>query len=432
MLKTALLVLLTASQPNNHDRLNSRFRFFGTNGTANSTPATPPPLFAFATSSGAGMTAECAGTALTGTNGEVATFTRASSAYCTIGNETSGLSNSSMVLLTSDKPRAMKGGDGSGTIGFLAEESRTNDVIQSQAFDNAAWGVFALVVATPIVTANAAVAPDGTTTAERVQFPAVAAAAQVSLLDQTGLGGGQRSLGLYLKGVSGSGVLHLMNGAPYTCTLCTYNATSWTRCVHENSPGTEVYFGLDPVDCGGGARAAQDVYAWQLDDQNGPSLTSPIATTSAAATRAADVGLYFAGVSFAGMTATGSVSFTVTNRPAALAAGGAFAAHTPAASEQPATMKDDATLLQVYDGTNLVSVASGQPSASGKHYWVSWTGTTLTATNVTDSAQTVGTFDGAFDEGSGIDVGFLRLATNYPLNGVISNVCLDSVSTRCR
>ncbi len=109
------------------------------------------PFFAFAPPTSAGLSGECSTAPVEGAKGEVATFTRASSAYCTIGNETTGLSNSSMVLLGSNVARVQKSGDGSGLAGFLGEESRTNDTIQSQAFDNAAWGVLSLVVATPIV-----------------------------------------------------------------------------------------------------------------------------------------------------------------------------------------------------------------------------------------------------------------------------------------
>lgn len=53
----------------------------------------------------------------------------------------------------------------------LSPVSRTNYLRASQEFDNAAWNKYASGTATvPVVTANAAAAPDGTTTADRCQF----------------------------------------------------------------------------------------------------------------------------------------------------------------------------------------------------------------------------------------------------------------------
>lgn len=55
--------------------------------------------------------------------------------------------------------------------GLLIEEQRTNLLTYSEQFDNAAWATTVGGVAiAPIVTANAATAPDGTMTADLVQF----------------------------------------------------------------------------------------------------------------------------------------------------------------------------------------------------------------------------------------------------------------------
>lgn len=55
--------------------------------------------------------------------------------------------------------------------GLLIEEARTNLALYSQQFDDVSWAKQNFGVASaPVVTSNAAIAPDGTTTADRVQF----------------------------------------------------------------------------------------------------------------------------------------------------------------------------------------------------------------------------------------------------------------------
>jgi hypothetical protein len=56
-------------------------------------------------------------------------------------------------------------------LGLYVEPAATNLLLQSQTFDNASW----TDVGTPVTTANAAVAPDGTTTAETIQDDSAAA-----------------------------------------------------------------------------------------------------------------------------------------------------------------------------------------------------------------------------------------------------------------
>ncbi len=315
---SALLLIALAQVPggppgaDNRNRVNSRFRFFGSNATAAAAGCSPAcvspqycvgttctdPQFSFATASGMGMTAECAGTALTSVQGGAVTFTRASSAYCTIGNTTTGLSNASMVLLTTDAPRVMKGGPGTGPVGLMMELAGTNQLLRSQAFDNAVWSPTGLVVAAPTITVDQAVAPDGSTTAERMQLPAVdASGLQASYIFQAGTTTGTVSSGIYLKGNGTSGTLYSLVGpvsGVYTCTACPYVSTSWSRCAEESITTTSaaIYFlGVygSTYGCGEGATAAQDVFIWQADMQAGAVLTSPILTTSAAATRAVEV-----------------------------------------------------------------------------------------------------------------------------------------------
>src|SRR4029077_1644502 len=132
------------------------------------------PLFEFAPASGVGMGTACACTTPTGSKGETLTFARSSSATClkTVGTAPQTIANGDMVTCTTNQPRVMPGADGTNILGLLVEDARTNSALRSQQIENAAWTAANAVVAAPTITANAAVAPDGTTTAERVQIPA--------------------------------------------------------------------------------------------------------------------------------------------------------------------------------------------------------------------------------------------------------------------
>jgi hypothetical protein len=83
------------------------------------------------------------------------TFTRATTAYTT-------LSNGLLVQVGSGVARSCYSSTGL-YLGYLAEGARTNLCLQSQVMTDAAWSGN-----TAVVTNNAAVAPDGTTTADNV------------------------------------------------------------------------------------------------------------------------------------------------------------------------------------------------------------------------------------------------------------------------
>ena len=71
----------------------------------------------------------------------------------------------SILTYTAPSPKLVYGSDG--VLGYAPH----NLLLRSQEFDNASWAKTAGGTASiPVVTANAATAPDGTTTADRVQF----------------------------------------------------------------------------------------------------------------------------------------------------------------------------------------------------------------------------------------------------------------------
>lgn len=261
------------------------------------------PLFQFATASGTGMGTACSGSAITGTKGETITVSRGSPRSCLKGGELTGIANGDMVILSSNQPAVQPGGDGTGALGVSVWESRTNSVCYSQDLTHAPWASFGDF--SPTVTANAAVAPDGTTTATRVQFASTTAAQRtMRYIDNTTTGVvpcpvGQDSASCFFKGVSGSGTLDLQvddgtNGWIGKVGGCTYNNSTWSRCVVEAVPvsngGASVLFAFGNLSStnGGTARAANDVYAWGCQCELGLTASPYIPTTNAAVTRAAD------------------------------------------------------------------------------------------------------------------------------------------------
>ena len=237
------------------------------------------------------MGTACACAAVTGTKGETITWTRAGSAYCTKeGLATTGLTTTSMVLCSSNLPRIES--DGTGVLGPLVESARTNVLLQSEAFDNAAWLVQATGAAAPTVTADQAVTPWGTTTAERIQFPATATA-QESIKYQASTVGQPVSCFVYVKGVSAGGTLGLFinNGTTGLSQPCAYLSTSWTECKISHASGSAANFIIGNESTaffGGVAAPANDVYVAGGQCEAAAYSTSYIATTTVAVARAKD------------------------------------------------------------------------------------------------------------------------------------------------
>lgn len=255
----------------------------------------PPPLrtlaqsyaFEFAPPTGTGMGGSCACSTPTGSKGEALTFTRNSSANCMKGNWSTGIANGDMVTCSTNQPLISPKQDGTGPLGFVYEPARTNSALRSEAFDNAAWTKTNSVAVAPVVTADQAVAPDGTMTADRVQF-AAATGSQYSVITQTA-GTGAHTDSVYIKGNASSGTIDLdcHNGASDQCVACAFVAGSWTRCTCSRSSGTPLLIiGNYPAGCTT-ARSAADVFLWGGDIESGIYATSYISTTGSSATRAA-------------------------------------------------------------------------------------------------------------------------------------------------
>src|SRR5688500_15795426 len=225
---------------------------------------------------------ECAG-ALTGTRGEALTLSRASSGMCTKGDGT-------MVLLGNNVPRVQPGG-------LLMEAARTNLVVRSQEFDTAIWVKANATVAAPVVTANYATAPDGTITAERVQFAATPSAGNGSWLEQGfTASAAMHSASCYMRATTGSATTNLtlvIAGTAHTTTITL--GETWQRVTLVNKALTAVTWNLvvgsDRRVSPGATHtttAAADILLWGCQVEAGVHASSYIATTAATVTRSAD------------------------------------------------------------------------------------------------------------------------------------------------
>jgi hypothetical protein len=384
-------------------------------------------FFEFAPSSGAGMGAACACTTPTGAKGEALTFTRASSGTCLKSGTTSGIANGDMVTCSTNQPRVMPGGDGSGGLGLLVEGARTNTALRSQELDNAVWTDVTSALAAPVRTANAAVAPDGTTTAERLQFPScVASSGTYSAIGQVGAGVAPATSSVFLKGVSGSGTTSLNNGTG-SVTVCTFNSTSWTRCTFSDGAGVTPLLGNN---CAGtnGPFSATDVYAWGLQIETGTFASSYIATTSAAVTRAVEVPSF--AVSLA--NTTGSLAATVVPLGTSETNDHGIIALSTAGPTTFRQLLDQAGAeLFLYMSTGgSVSQAGGFPALTAKRV-AGWWNASTRSVSLGGAAATTNAHSGTTAT-TLLEVGIYSATAGTNFNGVIKQVCADSAESRCR
>lgn len=207
------------------------------------------------------------------TRGEVLSTTRAGVMYCCEG--------SSCALLPPNRACPRSGG-------LEAMSSAVNSALRFNEFNNAVWVPTHSVSGLPVVTADIAIAPDGTKTADRIVFPAVNGATDYSIVRQT-LASGAYTENLWMQSCAGSGAqnVYLANGGQVSnpSTLCATTETTWTNCsvTAPDSPTDYFDIGTNRNMTGQIATAAQCVYVWGAQANTGGYAAPPCPTTTAAA-----------------------------------------------------------------------------------------------------------------------------------------------------
>jgi hypothetical protein len=347
-----------------------------------------------------------------------------------------------MVTCQTGQPRVMPGTDGTSVNGQLDEAARTNTVIQSQSFDNAAWTKLGVAgAAAPIVTADQATAPDGTLTAERIQFAATSGA-QESDLSQVISNASASSATVYFKGNGTTGILDLClwNGATYTCTACTFVAAGWTRCEVDNVNGggasATILFGNATVRNGGTARAANDVFAWGADWEVGDYASSYIATTSAGVARVADLADVAITLPTLTQLCVGDTIITPSSITASQAVltgtlGDGTLGGAAGSTNYFTSQYSGGTALAVTAGAGTPTSATFGSALTGAHrYTVFHTGTLLSGcVDGVCAAGTAGSFSNpTFTR---FRLGMFAVTSNN-MGGITKLVTIDPVFSRCR
>ena len=386
----------------------------------------------FAPASGAGMGAACACAAVTGAKGETLTFTRTGNATCSKqGLATTGINNGDLVVCAGDQPRVESSG---GVLGLRVEGVRTNETLRSQEINNVVWATTAAGVAAPTITADFATAPDGTTTADRMQIPACpTAGVDASGVNQTSATiASPSSSSVYLKANSGTPSVSIcmygITTGTRACTQFALNTSTWTRAVVPNVTNTG---GMNmEIACenrtgsysGATNTGAADILVWGAQSEAGAYATSYIPTAAGSAARNAELAsfpLVPSSVVSGSMAVSVELLTTATNGLLSATAAGAF-------RQSILTLGGSRAYV---GGVSLVGPLAALASGGVRRAAMWWDATStnliLNGTPTAGAAGTPAATDrlqiGNYDSTAG---------TNEP--GIYTLICYDPASSRCR
>lgn len=364
-----------------------------------------------------------------GTPSLPATYTRTGARFCSSSNGTG-------TILQNDRLCIARGG-------LLVEAAATNKVVRTQEFDNASWTKEGSGGASaPTVTQNAGTSPDGTLTAERVQFGTCVANPSSSALTQ-GTSAGTHIASIYLKGYSGaSGTVSLCGYTGGDCTQCAFTGSAWTRCERPVSTATTFVVGcvnntaVYPASLNTGAA---DVLLWGAQFETGSAAvtlaTSYIPATSAAASHGEDI-LSFAPGSQFRTDAPHSLALTVV--PTSFSTVGSNGAgYIEGLAVYPGSygprisysFQTNGFAHQMYSGANLIfSVLYNSPLVAGSEFRVASAYVPSQYADLFRNGSLVGRYTtfGAFTPGPWTTLRF------GPGTSLLSNLCLDPNPLRCR
>lgn len=263
----------------------------------------PPPLrlggyawFEAAPTNGAGMPAACACTGMTSAQGDTLNMSRSSGAFCNkAGMATTGIQNGDLVYCAASDSLRVEPNQ-LGVRGPRQEVASSNLMLQSEAFDNVIHQKESFPVANPPrFDGGGYTGPDNGTTADRYYF---AATSGTDYTDMYQVATGSVAIGwtcsVFVKGAVGSGTTDICgyNGLAWSCSPCSFNASTWSWCFNaaSSSTGTTRYckVGNNSNQNGNVARSISDVLLFGLQGEELDFPTSYIPTTSATASRSSE------------------------------------------------------------------------------------------------------------------------------------------------
>lgn len=366
----------------------------------------------------------------TGTKGEAMTFTRATPRACPLdANE------SEVTMLPAGRPCITRGG-------ISIFRAGTNLALRSEEFDNAAWTKnVSGASAAPTVTANGCTAPDGTATAERIQFASCAATIDASDVYQ-GVGSGSVSTtgSIWLKANSGTPSISLCTFAGAAGNCVQYALTNgWVRYAKTFTgiAGTNyLNFGCEhrtALYSGSADTGAADVCAWGGDIETSPYPTPYVATAGASATRNAETATFpdpGSSIASAGCGAATIIPGWTGSQLVGDGVSGNAGIVTFANQGRPIYYRGSTGVGIAYDGTNAPTHAAAASAGVALRLGGSWTGSALTVHNHTAGTSTAGTFDGTMTTAA-IELGNAAAFAGQ-IDSLIHNVTISTSPTGCR
>ncbi len=326
-------------------------------------------------------------------------------------------------------------GDGSGNPRMRVWQGVSNFAKSSDVFNAGTWGKLSATFTAPTVTANVVVGPDGSKTADQVDYPAITSGAgKYSYLRMTIASpvADVYSAGVWMRMASGTGKVYLMQkwtSGAYQNTTCNLT-TTWSFCTNLNYTGVatnatdhQMFIGFDN-DAGYSFEglSAQTIYIAKAQWNRTRVLSTFCPTNSGSAVACSSDQNSFptpAGIS----NTTGCMGITFTPQTTAAAttqkllqfASGGYLGY-------------DNNEVMCNDGTNTATLAISDPLDTEIRAVCTWTGATLTVKQIGGSSATA-TYDGAI-KGATTYVGHNGAGSNI-VNGWVRHWNVDDTTTGC-